>query len=363
MVVKIKNTQILKVKKFLIFFYVIVFYSCATSSKKALEPKVIYKNNKAVEVVFFDKRNKSNDYSIYLKNHKKNSVLGSFIENENHITFIPIVPFRNGKTYILYFKGNKISEFTITNKIIKQTVIIKNIFPLYDSVPENLLKFYLVFSSPMQETTDALNYISVKNLQTNKNVDIFLPLETELWNAEHTELTLWLDPGRIKKDLIPNLKLGKPLAKNTSYEVKIDSNWTNANNIKLDKTYIKNFVVIEKDTIKPSINLWKISQPQKATLDSINILFKEKIDLMLIKKNVAVFNNNIKVKGEIKIINKNNIFFKPFKTWKKGSVKISVNSNLEDLAGNNFKRLFDTDLFYKKNKSEKNSNEIEFIVQ
>ena len=33
---------------------------------------------------------------------------------------------------------------------------------------------------------------------------IFLELENELWNPEHTQLTLWLDPGRIKRDLIPN---------------------------------------------------------------------------------------------------------------------------------------------------------------
>ena len=32
----------------------------------------------------------------------------------------------------------------------------------------------------------------------------FLDLQPELWNDDATELTLWLDPGRIKLDLIPN---------------------------------------------------------------------------------------------------------------------------------------------------------------
>ena len=39
----------------------------------------------------------------------------------------------------------------------------------------------------------------------------FLDLQPELWNAEGTVLTLWLDPGRIKRDLIPNKELGIPL--------------------------------------------------------------------------------------------------------------------------------------------------------
>ena len=71
----------------------------------------------------------------------------------------------------------------------------------------------------MQEVRNSLEYIKVINLNTQKEEDIFLTLETELWNADHTELTLWLDPGRIKKDLIPNQKLGIPIKNGNSYEL------------------------------------------------------------------------------------------------------------------------------------------------
>ena len=59
------------------------------------------------------------------------------------------------------------------------------------------------FSQPMQEGVSAEHICLVKGEKdTLKNV--FLDLQPELWNHDRTMLTLWLDPGRIKRDLQPN---------------------------------------------------------------------------------------------------------------------------------------------------------------
>ena len=78
-------------------------------------------------------------------------------------------------------------------------------------MPENLLKIYLRFSHPMREGQSD-KYISLIKNGKDTLPDVFLNLQPELWNEDRTVLTVWLDPGRIKRDLQPNLKLGNPLA-------------------------------------------------------------------------------------------------------------------------------------------------------
>ena len=58
-------------------------------------------------------------------------------------------------------------------------------------------------------------------------------LDLELWNNERTMLTLWLDPGRIKRELQPNKLLGPPLIKGSHYQLLIDKDWQDAEGILL----------------------------------------------------------------------------------------------------------------------------------
>ena len=40
----------------------------------------------------------------------------------------------------------------------------------------------------------------------------FLPLEAELWNGDRTRFTVFLDPGRVKRGILPNEEMGRALA-------------------------------------------------------------------------------------------------------------------------------------------------------
>ena len=39
----------------------------------------------------------------------------------------------------------------------------------------------------------------------------FLPLEADFWNPAHTRYTLFLDPGRVKRGILPNEQMGRAL--------------------------------------------------------------------------------------------------------------------------------------------------------
>ncbi|TJY37821.1 hypothetical protein [Pontimicrobium aquaticum] len=303
-------------------------------------------------------------YQIKLKG-KKSSVLGEFILNRDEIIFTPIIPFSVGENYEVFKNGKLYKEFSISkpeNQIQPKVIAIH---PYNDTVPENLLKMYFVFSKPMQQSQPILNFITVTNCLTNKTEDIFLSLENELWNTDHTELTLWLDPGRIKQGLIPNEKLGIPIKKDNIYEIKISKKLTDAEGVELDKEYIKKIIVSERDTKSPSVNNWKLTIPQERTKAPLKIVFNESLDAFLAQETIQVFlDENKLIKGEFKLSKKaTSILFVPNVLWKKGRYKIVIESRLEDLSGNNLNRLFETDLQAKQSYRTSKTKVIEFVIQ
>jgi hypothetical protein len=84
----------------------------------------------------------------------------------------------------------------------------------------------------MMESRSA-GFIKLVKNGTDTLHDAFLDLQPELWNEDRTVITLWLDPGRIKRDLQPNLKLGAPLQQSEKYrslfqsngKIPMDANW------------------------------------------------------------------------------------------------------------------------------------------
>ncbi len=332
-----------KVKFFLIFFCVILFASC-NKKPHSENIKVNYKDGKAISVTY--KATSSLEYSIYLKDNDLAPLLGSTQKENNTITFSPIVPFTPSSTYEIREKGKVVSNFTIRTTSENKKPELLAIYPSTDTVPENLLKMYFVFSEPMQYTKSALEFIKVFDENTQQEVDVFLELQSELWNKEHTQLTLWLDPGRIKTDLIPNREKGLPILKNHTYTISIDSQWSSAEGKPLSKKYEKQITVGGRDVNKPNPKEWSLSLPNKNTSEPLHINFNEPMDAVLVMETFQIENRiEEKLNGTFSLSsNEKKLMFHPEQKWKEGDYTIYINPVLEDLAGNNLHRLFDTDL-------------------
>ena len=333
-----------KIRIFLIFFYLVNFYSCNTK-ERPIDISVHYKEDLAISATFFSKHN-PNDFQFYLKGNVKTSILGEIYSNGTMHSFNPVIPFTNGEEYELHYRNKIICDFKIIDKNNSVLPEMTKIYPTTEKVPENLLKMYFVFSKPMQEVHKSLDYIKVVKLSDNKEVDIFLELEPELWNKEHTQLTLWLDPGRIKTDLIPNKKLGLPILAGNRYVVKVDKSWEDAEGNKLKQDYFKKLDVGLRDKERPSEKDWEIIIPRYGTKGPLAIDFKEPLDGVLSKESFDIykFENNL-IDGKFKLKNNEKVLlFYPDSLWTRGAYEILVASRLEDLAGNNMNHLFDEDL-------------------
>ncbi len=350
-----------KIKFALVFFCCISTLICCKKEPKNIEVAVNYQYTKATSITF--EGSNIDEYQVSLKANNTIPILGKFADEKPLIKFSPLVPFTAEESYVVLKKGKIVGEFTI-EKSASEAPEVLAVYPQAKVIPENLLKMYFVFSKPMQQSEKTLDYIQVFNVTENKEEKIFLELENELWNKNHTVLTLWLDPGRIKKDLIPNKELGIPIKEGNSYQITISDALQGFEGIPLGKEYGKTFTVGGRDSKMPNTAHWELTLPTLETKESLGISFHEALDAMLIEETIEVFKGKEKIEGGFMISKKaNNVLFVPKTFWEKGDYKVIVSGYLEDLAGNNLNRLFDTDLQSKTPKVAENLHFLSFKVE
>lgn len=281
-------------------------------------------------------------------------VIGEYKTAADAVTFQPLIPFTRGLAYEVHYKNKLVSQFEIPIDTFSKAPTILAVYPTNDTVPENLLKIYIFFSRPMQEGKAVKNITVIKN--NNDTIpSVFLDLESELWNKERTILTLWLDPGRIKRDLQPNKKSGTPLQKATSYAVVIKNDWRSADGIPLTSSFYKAFFAGTRDAVSPDPSGWLIIMPKAATNQPLTIHLGETLDYVLLKNAIRIVDDkgNI-VAGDLETKAEETILsFTPAQSWKPGNYAVEIESRLEDLAGNNLNRLFDNDITMQSKKPER----------
>jgi hypothetical protein len=149
--------------------------------------------------------------------------------------------------------------------------------------------------------------------------EVFLDLQPELWNKEATALTLWVDPGRIKRDLQPNQRLGNPLIFGERYTLVVDGKWKNTAAIPLAQPYAKTFVVGARDSLSPDMSKWNVSAPQAQTSNLLRIEFGESLDYFLAMETIRIKDSNGKtIAGTITMgADERSLTFVPKERWKK----------------------------------------------
>ena len=163
-----------------------------------------------------------------------------------------------------------------------------------------------------------------------------------MWNENRTEVTLIVDPGRVKLGLLANNKMGRAFDVGKRYTLNIDSLLLDFNDQQLKENFIKSFIAVQEDIIAPDTKLWQLTLPKVNTQDVITIDFKDKIDHISAQTFIKVFQNDKEIQGLISLSNEEQKYiFKPVKNWKKGSYQILVHSSLEDIAANSVNQVFD----------------------
>jgi hypothetical protein len=275
-------------------------------------------------------------------------VLGTTDFDGDDLVFTPIVPLSPGLKYSVYYSTRLLGTISIEIDREAPTPSLVAIYPSGDTIPENILKMYLHFSHPMVEGNSLSNIVLLRN-EADTIRDAFLDLQPELWNENSTTLTLWLDPGRIKRHLIPNRTMGNPLQKGSNYSLTVLPGWRSKSGMQTVDEQTRNFLVGPRDERSPSTTTWKLDVPKGGTHDPLVIRFSESLDYLSAENSIYILKDkqgggHLADGQRAMGILERSWQFVPASSWQEGEYTIEVELRLEDLAGNNLTRLFDRDL-------------------
>jgi hypothetical protein len=286
------------------------------------------------------------------------AVLGSYRIEGGVLRFEPRFPLARGLVYRAVFEPSQVPTRAARHEpaIQKELIIPKprtaparvvQVYPTTDRLPENQLKFYLVFSAPMARG-DVYRHIKLLD-EEGKAVDLpFLELDQELWDKSAQRLTVFCDPGRIKRGLKPREEFGPVLTEGKHYTLVIDTGLEDANGNALKGPFRKAFQALPPDDTQPDPKTWKVQVPAAGTRTPLTVTSPKSLDQALFERLVWVVDSQgRKVAGNVAVTREEKVWqFTPATAWEAGKYHLVADTRLEDLAGNNIARPFEVDVFH-----------------
>ncbi len=280
---------------------------------------------------------------------------GTYQIVSNRLEFVPIFPLEPNVSYeaVLHAvdSSGKVGDviesrrYTAIAEAPKPTAVVSAIYPSAAVLPENLLKFYIHFSAPM---SGGHIYDHIQLLDAaGKPVELpFLEIDEELWNPTMTRLTLFLDPGRIKRGVRPLEEIGPSFQAGKTYTLTISKDWRDAEGAPLKSSFEKKFSVTSADRVTPDPKKWKLTAPKANQVGPVELNFEKPLDQAILKRTLTVVDESGKpLVGTVEIGNEEQTWrFIPDHAWKPGSYRAVIPTLIEDIAGNNVGKAFDVDL-------------------
>jgi hypothetical protein len=286
-------------------------------------------------------------------------LLGTYKVAKGVLRFEPRFPLARGVRYRAVFDATRLPGRDGANDKPVETAllipkpktpptVLQQVYPTRDDLPENQLKFYLVFSAPMSRGE------AYKNIQLlkadGKPVEVpFLELDQELWNPDCTRFTLLFDPGRVKRGLASREEAGPVLEEGKTYTLVVSREWTDANGELLKETFKKTFRALAPDNKLPDPKKWKLEAPAAGATKPLTVSFEKSLDYALVQRLLWVEDEKgRRVEGTVALGEKEASWrFQPKDVWRAGKYNLVVDTGLEDLAANTLVQPFEIDKFEK----------------
>ncbi|MEO0382490.1 MAG: hypothetical protein AAF234_02970 [Pseudomonadota bacterium] len=275
----------------------------------------------------------------------RSPIAGRYMADKGSVTFDPAFDLVTGQTYTVLTRvtgADALTEFTLVAEGSFANPEVTAIYPSGPVIPENTLRFYIHFSTPMQPHM-SVDFISLLDTDGTPDPAAFMTFTQELWNEDRTRLTLLMDPGRIKRGVATNLELGPALLEGQRYSITVAEGWPSANGQQELPRFEQHFLVSASLRELPNTDLWRITQPAARTLDPLLIAFDRPFDHQLAQTSIHVVGpDGQSIPGTVSIEDHERTWrFVPESPWPAQTLDITIDALLEDVAGNNFRDLLD----------------------
>ncbi len=256
------------------------------------------------------------------------AVVGRYEVASGSIEFTPAYPLDPGRKYVATFDPARLpaprsapvvrSVVSLAAPALTPTTTVVRMWPSADTLPENLLRIYLEFSAPMARD-HGRDFLTLLDDQGHEVKDAFLALDVDFWSPDGRRYTVFLDPGRVKRGILPNDQFGRALLPGHRYTVAVDPRWRDANGQPLAAAYRHQFSVAAAQMAPLRLEDWRIHAPAAGTRDPVAVTFPRPLDHGLLQRALAVASGSTTIPGEITIAaNETEWRYTPSDPWRAG---------------------------------------------
>lgn len=273
-------------------------------------------------------------------------IAGRYAFDGTSVAFSPAFGFEPGQEYLARTVAQtgeaELTSFQIASEATVQDAAVMQIYPSGDVLPENSLRFYIHFATPMKPHV-AFDYIRLRDALGNTDEAAFMRFKQELWNEDRTRLTVLLDPGRIKRNVATNVELGPALLEGQRYTLQVEAGWPSADDRSVLPGFAKSFTVGSSLRSLPSLDFWEATRPCVGTQGSLYVTFDRPFDRHLLDQSIRVAGSDGRdIEGALIVgSGERSLIFTPDAAWSGDTIQLFVDATLEDVAANNFRDLLD----------------------
>jgi hypothetical protein len=284
-------------------------------------------------------------------------VAGRYAVAGDVLRFTPLFPFDDGRRYDVALDGTRLpgaatagwrgaatAVVGLPAVVRDPSTVVTHIYPSGDVLPANHLRMYVHFSAPM-DGRSGHDYVVLLDDRGQEVVDAFLPLDADFWNDDRTRYTVFFDPGRVKRGILPNRQMGRALEAGRRYTLVIKREWRDGHGLPLKEEFRHEFAASPAIERALSMSDWRVTTPAAGTRDPVAVTFPDPLDHGLLRRALGIARDG-PVDGEIAIeSDETRWLFTPSVPWTAGDYDLVALAFLEDLAGNRIGRAFEVDNF------------------
>lgn len=220
--------------------------------------------------------------------------------------------------------------------------VVETIDPSVESVPANLLRFSVTFSSEMEEGS-AAGRVQLLDETGAVMPGTLLEMPPELWDRSRRRLTVLLEPGRIKRGLQPHVQAGAPLREGSTISFVVDSGLRDAAGAPLLDGARRTFRVGAALRARVDPSEWEVRWPEESG-NPLVVRFDRPLDRALVLRCLVVVDRQAHPVPGRATLDQDALVWVFTPATGVGDWKLRIDTRLEDLAGNSVRRVFDRDL-------------------
>ena len=152
------------------------------------------------------------------------------------------------------------------------TTVVTRLYPSGATVPANQLRMYLHFSAPM-DWRSGYDHVTLLDDRGQEVSDAFLPLDADFWNDDRTRYTVFFDPGRVKRGILPNRQMGRALEAGKRYTLVVKRDWRDGHGLPLKEEFRHEFQATPAIERPLDMAAWKVTRPAAGTREPVVVTF------------------------------------------------------------------------------------------